>query len=137
MYTCRFCLVDELVSDGMFRPCQCRGSVEWVHRQCLATYRQTVGSRHRGYDACTLCGARYQYAETTVCSFLGWWEWCIVVAAGVVTACLCFFGWPTQLNEGARVTVMALDILLTMVIAGCRSRHRGSGAIQEWQEELV
>lgn len=52
---CRICIVD----DWQFRliaPCKCRGSMKYVHQECLDKWRT---SRMHGRSYCEICNTRY------------------------------------------------------------------------------
>jgi len=54
---CRICYDDE--QDGLFVPCQCSGSMGYVHRVCLQKWR-AVKVSERGYTHCPMCGYEYK-----------------------------------------------------------------------------
>jgi hypothetical protein len=58
METCRFCL-EESVSTTLLEPCQCRGSVRYVHRECLE--QEFAARTQAGLSArnCRICGTPY------------------------------------------------------------------------------
>ncbi|ELR17039.1 zinc finger, C3HC4 type (RING finger) domain containing protein [Acanthamoeba castellanii str. Neff] len=62
---CRFCHEGEgvgghdLAPDHLIGPCQCRGSVMWVHRGCLDRWR-AVSTNSTSFSRCDLCHADYQ-----------------------------------------------------------------------------
>lgn len=57
---CRFCHTEEDSGvDSFVTPCQCKGSMRYVHMKCLADWR---ASSLIARDRCTLCGARYHYS---------------------------------------------------------------------------
>lgn len=60
---CRFCLMqEESVKDPLITPCQCRGSVEYVHKNCFNRWRREAENpRHRQF--CQLCLAQYHIAR--------------------------------------------------------------------------
>jgi hypothetical protein len=59
---CRFCHEGEgvgghdLAPDHLIGPCQCRGSVMWVHRGCLDRWR-AVSTNSTSFSRCDLCHA--------------------------------------------------------------------------------
>lgn len=58
METCRFCL-EEAFPNTLLEPCQCRGSVRYVHRECLE--REFTARTQAGLSAqnCRICGTAY------------------------------------------------------------------------------
>jgi hypothetical protein len=44
----------------MIAPCKCRGSIKWVHRECLDMWR-SVSSNPKAFGACTTCNEPYYY----------------------------------------------------------------------------
>lgn len=57
MFVCRICHEEEFDCSALISPCKCTGSTEWVHRDCLNTWRsyQSVRKSNR----CNEC--RYNY----------------------------------------------------------------------------
>jgi hypothetical protein len=57
---CRFCHEGEgtgghdLAPDHLIGPCECRGSVMWVHRGCLDRWR-AVSTNSSSFSRCDLC----------------------------------------------------------------------------------
>jgi len=63
---CRICLagVDEVPELGrLFRPCMCKGSIAYVHVQCLNEWRKVSASRS-AYWQCPQCHYKYNIART-------------------------------------------------------------------------
>jgi len=65
---CRICfggIEDEADMGKLIRPCLCKGSVSYVHVNCLNDWRRA--SRNRtSYLSCAQCGYRYHFARTRV-----------------------------------------------------------------------
>ena len=61
---CRICF--ESGSDGeqgpLFRPCICRGSMAWVHMECLDTWRKS-SVNPRSFYRCEACLFEYKFAK--------------------------------------------------------------------------
>ena len=56
---CRFCLAERTDAKNPFlTPCECRGSVEYVHLYCLNRWRNK--NTERNYTYCSLCNAAYR-----------------------------------------------------------------------------
>lgn len=58
-YECRFCLEESSVNK-LISPCQCDGSVKYVHKQCLEKWRQQ-NTDNQYYHKCNLCGGEYTF----------------------------------------------------------------------------
>jgi len=56
---CRICL-DESNPELMISPCKCRGSVKWVHSNCLHYWFK---NNSRNCQKCNSCNFKYQYQE--------------------------------------------------------------------------
>ena len=52
---CRFCLGDE---GDMISPCKCRGSIKWVHSECLENWFK---NDYRNKEKCNSCKFKYEY----------------------------------------------------------------------------
>jgi len=65
---CRICLdgVDaERELGRLIRPCLCKGSISYVHVQCLHRWRQTSASKS-AFFACPQCRYQYRFARTRI-----------------------------------------------------------------------
>lgn len=56
---CRFCHSEEASEASLITPCGCKGSMRYVHPECLSNWRKTSG---KARDQCTLCGKNYVYS---------------------------------------------------------------------------
>ena len=57
--TCRICWEPQTdLSNMLINPCQCNGSMKWIHRDCLAKWIET--SKHK---QCQECHYKYKYKE--------------------------------------------------------------------------
>jgi len=54
MATCRICYDPGSEDNPLQSPCECKGTVEFIHRKCLGTWIR-ISSEQR----CSLCGAAY------------------------------------------------------------------------------
>lgn len=64
---CRICHQDDSDSprqDPLISPCDCRGSMRYVHKECLAVWRQVCKGKERGSIKCEACGAEYRVGST-------------------------------------------------------------------------
>ena len=59
-FTCRICLEQDFRIQ-MISPCQCKGTLEFVHKACLSKWRSIDGaSRFR----CEICHSHYQFCRS-------------------------------------------------------------------------
>lgn len=56
---CRICLETEDDTEEMLRPCLCRGSMKYVHRACLDTWR-AQGLNARSLTHCGVCSQEFK-----------------------------------------------------------------------------
>ena len=55
--TCRICLEDHNTSDNkLIVPCNCKGSIEYIHEQCLQEWRYHSKFKNK----CNICDSDYQ-----------------------------------------------------------------------------
>ena len=59
IHTCYFCLEDDLQTN-MITPCQCSGSIKYVHRVCLNDMRK---KSQKQFDGCTICKRSYKLRQ--------------------------------------------------------------------------
>jgi E3 ubiquitin-protein ligase DOA10 len=56
---CRFCLSEKIDSKNPFiTPCDCKGTIEFVHLYCLNVWRNK--NIERNYTTCSLCHSNYR-----------------------------------------------------------------------------
>lgn len=53
---CRVCCGPETEREPLFFPCKCKGSIKFVHQNCLERWLRTRGARN-----CELCGFAFQF----------------------------------------------------------------------------
>ncbi|CAH2077174.1 unnamed protein product [Thlaspi arvense] len=53
---CRICRSPEVSDNPLRYPCACRGSIKYVHQQCLLLWLN-----RRGYKQCEVCGRSYSF----------------------------------------------------------------------------
>jgi hypothetical protein len=58
---CRYCHEREPFDD-LIAPCNCSGSIKWVHRHCLDVWR-TVSPNPESFTTCDNCKAQYRIIE--------------------------------------------------------------------------
>lgn len=68
--SCRICLGDEDTHD-LVSPCACKGSMKWVHKRCIQTYR--LKHTKRSVFKCEICNKPYRlridHEAETLCAF--------------------------------------------------------------------
>ena len=66
--TCRICLDEESSSENpMIHPCKCNGSMKFIHRNCLQTWRET---NNRAFYECDICKYKYKFTRTKIANIL-------------------------------------------------------------------
>lgn len=60
-HTCRICHGEGTAEDPLFYPCQCRGSIKYIHQGCLEEWLKHSARRE---PACDICHVKYKF--TTV-----------------------------------------------------------------------
>eukprot|EP00746_Dinoflagellata_sp_MGD_P071311 gnl/MRDRNA2_/MRDRNA2_290685_c0_seq1.p1 gnl/MRDRNA2_/MRDRNA2_290685_c0~~gnl/MRDRNA2_/MRDRNA2_290685_c0_seq1.p1 ORF type:complete len:125 (-),score=5.78 gnl/MRDRNA2_/MRDRNA2_290685_c0_seq1:535-909(-) len=58
---CRFCLSSDDEKGDLIQPCDCKGTMSYVHRDCLRMWREHC--RGEAAEKCTVCGAQYHDYE--------------------------------------------------------------------------
>jgi hypothetical protein len=56
---CRFCFAEETNTDPLWSPCNCRGSVQYIHKHCLMEWMTVAPEQHR--YRCQLCLTHYTF----------------------------------------------------------------------------
>jgi len=69
---CRICHEDEESEEALFQPCRCRGSMQWVHKECLNHWRSFTQNPEARTN-CLECHYRYflidrPVNQPTICS---------------------------------------------------------------------
>jgi E3 ubiquitin-protein ligase DOA10 len=65
---CRICFGD--AEDGrLISPCLCKGSMRFVHAECLTMWRNTSANQ-ASFFACDSCMYRYSFRRPLFCSIL-------------------------------------------------------------------
>lgn len=58
-YTCRYCLDGSNEYDNFISPCECKGSSEFVHKNCLKRWLESKnGTTH--YNTCSECHSNFK-----------------------------------------------------------------------------
>ncbi|KAL6764417.1 hypothetical protein V8C86DRAFT_2475706 [Haematococcus lacustris] len=82
--TCRLCWGveddEEDMEGGLVSPCQCSGSLKWIHYRCLREWQATLESQgqFRKAQQCEICKSPWRLDvlaahEARVCDKIGWW----------------------------------------------------------------
>ena len=66
----RQCRICHAGGSGLFSPCLCKGSQQWVHESCLQEWR-VKSSRADSYHTCELCQYQYTVARPWWATALG------------------------------------------------------------------
>ena len=62
--TCRICTGDEYsLEDPLIEPCNCSGSIKWVHKSCLDHWRSV---NRTNFSKCDICKYNYQTKDIEV-----------------------------------------------------------------------
>jgi hypothetical protein len=61
-YQCKYCLDTSINEDDFISPCNCRGSSQYVHRECLDRWR-TDQVQTPNYVRCSSCRFNYELEE--------------------------------------------------------------------------
>lgn len=56
--TCRICFETEEATNKLLTPCDCRGTVQFIHHKCVLRWISTTTNEKFRY-LCTLCGGKY------------------------------------------------------------------------------
>ncbi|ODV87729.1 hypothetical protein CANARDRAFT_5043 [[Candida] arabinofermentans NRRL YB-2248] len=54
--TCRICRCEGTPEDPLFHPCKCRGSIKYIHQDCLTSWLQ-----HSKKTSCDICHSEYTF----------------------------------------------------------------------------
>ena len=57
---CKICFVESSVGNRLISPCNCSGTLKYIHKTCLMTWMDTWNKDRMN---CDLCGKRMRYAE--------------------------------------------------------------------------
>ena len=58
LITCRICLVEEKISKKFISPCNCKGSIKYVHSSCFEMYIEM-----KYHFKCPICNTNYKEIE--------------------------------------------------------------------------
>lgn len=58
---CRICLEDD-IEEKLISPCECTGSAEFIHKECLDEWRSRFSKNHRNYTTCRECLGTFNYS---------------------------------------------------------------------------
>ena len=121
---CRICLESEADGDGvLYRPCDCRGSMAWVHVECLSRWRR-VSANPRSFLYCDQCNYEYQLSEHSYGIAASWMACGVAVQQFGVWALYSDLALPCYLLGGA------------LMLLGAHSFDRSSGHSNEWNVPL-
>lgn len=110
---CR-CCQDKDPEQDLIAPCNCSGSIKWVHRKCLNKWR-VVSPNPQSVYQCDICKTNYVFKEKNSNTFFStiwlWTKFIFLVALDMGTV---LFVW--QLMVGL--------LTIPWVIAGCTTPHQ-------------
>lgn len=104
--------------DDLIAPCACSGSIKYVHRSCLNSWR-AVSPNERSFTNCDVCGFKYRFKERED------------LRAGRVKR---FVFYVARDITGAMLLVQCVIVLLSLAIWGIDSKTEGAFRIfpQTW-----
>lgn len=126
--SCRICLDTELPEgDRWLCPCQCKGTMKYVHASCLDEWRKR-SRRRASAIACDQCGAMYRMRATRTMRLLtSWWlRW--------VVSLLCFGVMAQVLGA---VVHLSLHRFAPGMFAGPHPLHMQSRAYQPEEKAVL
>ncbi len=90
---CRFCLSEKACSlNPLISPCDCKGSIEFVHLRCLNIWRNK--NIERNYSNCSLCYSGYRIpTEYTIEHIPKMNIWFVVVDHPILVNLTCHYAW--------------------------------------------
>jgi hypothetical protein len=94
---CRICLEDDN-EDDMIAPCKCKGSSQWVHRECLDLWR--INEKDRAFSKCTECLFQYHMQPIRQQEDTSANNWRRAKFTMLVSRDFCFFTFLLQLVIG-------------------------------------
>jgi len=59
LHQCRICMEEEVCEDELVAPCTCSGTQQWVHPDCLRTWRRQFQKMHLHRSVCPVCRTFY------------------------------------------------------------------------------
>jgi len=66
--SCRICLEeDNTFSNPFISPCKCKGSMKYIHRNCLQNWRM---ANNTAFYECDICKYKYQFVRSTIATIL-------------------------------------------------------------------
>ena len=122
--TCRICF-DEAHENGhgeLIAPCLCRGSMKYVHRDCLNSWRMS-STRENSFCICEQCNYRYKMVTNLIgkiCSSEVTTSVCFVSLTSMymcVLYCICQAFFPQQFFQYTSKILDLTNLLQQMQIA--------------------
>jgi len=93
---CRICRDDDSSSE-LIVPCRCRGTVKYIHRECLNEWLKTVnkvvlpfGHQNLMNAKCNLCNYKYQWEGSQKSLFI--LKYSNLISATIICSLILFFG---------------------------------------------
>ena len=114
--SCRICLESTLdPEDQWIEPCSCRGTVQWVHHECLKIWIQVSDRK-----TCDICNSEYRVkADTSIFKQYSQ-QICWALTCGIILGCFFLskraFGFRTiWSSQYIRLTYICIALILTVL----------------------
>lgn len=111
---CRICL--QLTLEELIKPCECKGSLVYVHQSCLKTWILRLSEQNKDFKFCELCKTRYNILFRYKLKFINKIVW--VPIAGLfflligVLCALIFWAQDHSFNDPLLSSMVALVIVI-------------------------
>lgn len=121
--TCRICFCsEEEITNPLISPCQCRGTCQFIHRECLKQYR-TYGSL-RDFYRCGVCKTAYKMKKklpfiarvVTSPLFLNVLTAMLVLVIVFFLSCIPVVEYPWRTFEGHVYNLGVFSVPLTLML---------------------
>ncbi|KAF9455110.1 hypothetical protein P691DRAFT_716330 [Macrolepiota fuliginosa MF-IS2] len=137
---CRICLDGpeaERELGKLIRPCLCKGSISYVHVQCLQKWR-TISTSKSAFFSCPQCHYKYRFARTRMVGLASnpvlvgglsgfFFTLIVMLASYVTTYFMAAFEEPTTSSYFSSVFfVSPLEVAQDLVVAALRILKEGS-----------
>ena len=114
---CRICLDNNDIKNFIV-PCECNGTIKYVHRECLNKWRYSYNSNYQRYTTCGTCNSLYdiKYKSYSYISLVcyGIWDMCVLTLRlhilYMCLGCLSYtFGYRSILNSDNKYMIMYVN----------------------------
>ena len=137
---CRICFASENEpTNPLFRPCHCRGSMRWVHMECLEHWRSTSVNPNSFYE-CEQCKFKYRFGASSANKFflarLLASSFAVHLLSFALLLCLIFVG--GFVGKSFDSSLDWIDVFrcfnLNHILAGCATT--GIGSLLGWATSM-